>query len=553
MSEKDLAHYYTDENYLSRTELIGALKTSLIDGYWNDILSYRAKYAKKLGYRSINNVGFYYTSTPVIAEKISAIELSCARLVNTIKKMEISHELDESERLCKLAQLKSVSSFTYGDMDELTLKALLNGTYHDANNDPAHDSVISFLRTLNHFLTISPVAPSDNFLADGYGYLLDKVDNLTSFYRTDDFDASAKRSLYIPNSDFSYSPYQYIDNLMAEFIAFMGKDGSAPLFVKAVASCQYLHYVRPFLERNDELGVLLGLDAFANSELGKESFYLPLAPILEKSDRFNDLFLLTQRSGDLTYYILYSIKVLSPIIEGLISSINNIRVSAYKKEAHQLSDSELKETTIIPQGGEQLSIFGGNEPNKQTPEPSQEKPQTSKDESSKEEVSFQAPKANETKVTIKEETKPIQEEAKVSVPVQAVTQEVIKEEKVPTAKKVESTIVTTEPKEKTATSKAAELSLSMPEAALSEKEVKEYIQYLLESNPNLNKNQASFLASHCSIGHFYTIQQFKSYAKCAYETARTSMDKLAEEKYYEKLAVKNKFVYRPIKQGANKE
>jgi hypothetical protein len=549
MSEKDLAHYYTDENYLSRTELIGALKTSLIDGYWNDILAYRSKYAKKLGYRSINNVGFYYTATPVITEKISTIELSCARLVNTIKKMEISHELDESERLCKLAQLKSISSITYGDMDELTLKALLNGTYHDASNDSSHDSVISFLRALNHFLSISPVAPSDNFLADGYGYLLDKVDNLTSFYRTDDFDASSKRALYIPNSDFSYSPYQYIDNLMAEFIVFMGKADSAPLFVKAVASCQYLHYVRPFLERNDELGVLLGLDAFANSELGKESFYLPLAPILEKTDRFNDLFLLTQRTGDLTYYILYSIKVLTPIIDGLISSINAIRVSALKKEANQLSESELKETTITDQGAEQLSIFGGGEA-KVAPSKIVETKPIAEPVAPVKETS--APAKEEKVVEPVLEVKPAVEEVKKETPIHAEAPIITKEEKLPTAKKAESTIVTSEPKEDT-TSKAAELSLSMPEAALTEKEVKEYVQYLLESNPNLNKNQASFLASHCSIGHFYTIQQFKSYAKCAYETARTSMDKLAEEKYYEKLAVKNKFVYRPIKQGASKE
>ena len=82
---------------------------------------------------------------------------------------------------------------------------------------------------------------------------------------------------------------------------------------------------------------------------------------------------------------------------------------------------------------------------------------------------------------------------------------------------------------------------------MSDKEVKEYTQYLLESNPYLNKKQASFLASHCVIGHYYTIQQFKKFARCAYETARTSMEKLVEQGYYEKTKVKNKFVYIPIK------
>jgi hypothetical protein len=84
---------------------------------------------------------------------------------------------------------------------------------------------------------------------------------------------------------------------------------------------------------------------------------------------------------------------------------------------------------------------------------------------------------------------------------------------------------------------------------LSDKEIKEYTQYLLETNPALNKNQASFLANHCTMGRYYTIQQFKKFTRCAYETARTSMDKLAQERYYSKLQVKNKFVYTPIKKG----
>ena len=85
--------------------------------------------------------------------------------------------------------------------------------------------------------------------------------------------------------------------------------------------------------------------------------------------------------------------------------------------------------------------------------------------------------------------------------------------------------------------------------SLSKSEIKDYIRYLLETNPNLNKKQATFLANHCTPGRFYTIQQFKDFASCVYETARTSMDKLAQEGYYEKLQFKNKFVYSPVKKG----
>ena len=90
------------------------------------------------------------------------------------------------------------------------------------------------------------------------------------------------------------------------------------------------------------------------------------------------------------------------------------------------------------------------------------------------------------------------------------------------------------------------------EERLSEKEVKEYARYLLETNPSLSRNQANFFANHCTVGRYYTIQQFKKECKTAYETARTSMDKLAKEGYYEKRQVKNKFVYTVKSKGDNK-
>ncbi len=91
-----------------------------------------------------------------------------------------------------------------------------------------------------------------------------------------------------------------------------------------------------------------------------------------------------------------------------------------------------------------------------------------------------------------------------------------------------------------------------PSASLSDKEVKETARYLLETNPLLRKKQALFYASHCTIGRFYTIQDFKKSARCAYETARTSMDGLAELGFYQKKQIKNKFVYTPINQGETK-
>lgn len=69
---------------------------------------------------------------------------------------------------------------------------------------------------------------------------------------------------------------------------------------------------------------------------------------------------------------------------------------------------------------------------------------------------------------------------------------------------------------------------------------------LLKSNPNLKKKEAHFYSRHREIGKSYSIADYKKFNRCVYETARTSMDHLAELGYYEKIQIKNKFVYKTI-------
>lgn len=80
---------------------------------------------------------------------------------------------------------------------------------------------------------------------------------------------------------------------------------------------------------------------------------------------------------------------------------------------------------------------------------------------------------------------------------------------------------------------------------LTEKELKNKATSMMEENPFIKKTQAHFFVRHCKLGQYYTIQQFKKCEHVVYETARTSMDNLAEQGYYKKEQIKNKFVYTP--------
>ena len=141
----------------------------------------------------------------------------------------------------------------------------------------------------------------------------------------------------------------------------------------------------------------------------------------------------------------------------------------------------------------------------------------------------------EPAVEIKEEVKP----APIPEPVKIVEREVIIEPAPAPAPKVAEKVVT-EVKE--------EIAVSYIPPVLDEKQAARLEEHLLELDPSLKRGQAKFYARHCTMGKRYTIQQYKKAIGCAYETARTSMDHLVELGYYRKEAVKNKYVYTPMKQ-----
>lgn len=113
-----------------------------------------------------------------------------------------------------------------------------------------------------------------------------------------------------------------------------------------------------------------------------------------------------------------------------------------------------------------------------------------------------------------------------------------------------SSIINNEPKYVIANKNPVifEQKVSMPilPTGLDEKDVDLIAENLLELYPSLKINQAKFYASHCTIGKYYSIAQYKKETGVAYETARTSMDNLVALGFYKKEQIKNKYVYTPV-------
>lgn len=508
--ETNFAYLYTDEQYLSKRELQTALKTTLVDSYWKAILNYRKEYQVPLGFRAANNKPYYLVLTPAIKDKIQDCFASLARLVNQVKKAN-SLEMEKAlEKVLLFPSLSAVNDTFASDerSSELAIKAMINGTFRD-QLDGKDKNMYTFYRTLCDVYEKEPVKNDDDFLADIYGDLLGERDALTKWYRAGNFDNRIPKNYqYEQNAVFPYAPAERIEPMMEEFAGFTEKENLVSPLAKALISLFYFVSVKPFESKNEEIATLFALNTLAfEGGLGKEAFLLPLSTTLLKEPFLEDeYFIGSQKAGDLTYYLLRSVNSLSSLASSLKKELDDIILSSYDKEANYLTEEEEKaskkeEPKEIVQG----SLFEEEE-EKEEKEPLQDILPTPIKTEEKKEFTTLLPKE--------------------------------KGKSVPTISKEEMLRANND----------GVIAIKKKETHLSDKEIKEYARYLQESDYTLNKTQASFLANHCIVGHYYSIQQYKKFARCAYETARTSMEKLAERGYYKKLQVKNKFVYTPVQQ-----
>lgn len=524
---------YTDEEYLARRGLSKAMNTSMVDSFWRDILDYRREYRKDLGMFTFNKTPMYFTLTPAIEAKIKEFESKMNSYLRLYRGVD-EREKFEIRKISFFPLLKSICLYEGAtNMSDMSLRALLNGTYRENNID--HAPVLRYFHTLSHYLDDNnqAIPPSDEFLGDAYTYLLG-VAELYKFYREEGPNQYRPTSV-LGGYDYDKAPVKDIEVMMDRLYACMDKD--IGVFVRAMISLFEISYIQPFDSLNHPLAILFAKNVVANGPAGNSAFVLPFETLL--SDRLvMESIKDTKNEGDLTYFILACLNNLSKTIDNLSDQAQKARVSVYKPEYQTLSREEEERAKEIAPAPYQAPA---PEPAPIKEEPKVEEPLPFEDffyeEPTKEIKPEPAPEPipEPTPIEIEEEV-----EEEIEFPE-------IEEKPEPKNALKPSRIIT--PEEMKESQASGGRLFEVPGNILSDKEVKEYVRYLLETNPNLNKKQASFLANHCTPGRFYTIQQYKSFCRCAYETARTSMDHLTNEGYYEKLQVKNKFVYRPANKG----
>ncbi len=494
MAGVELGARWTDEKYATKSDLVANLHTSLIDQLWERVESYRKVNQKILSLRTLTQHSYKITLTPIINHRINEFEKKLDAIRREYEALgDVTKVKARVSGFSKLEMLRAIAEIEDVRAGELSLKAMLNGTYRES--DLTHQPVLGYRDALSYLERNFTQPITEDLLAELYGLLLSQRE-LTSFYRLEN-NHSVYNTIQV-NRDYFYAPAESLPMQMDALFSFLAND-PCDFFIKAMTAYYEIVYLKPFDRHNEAIAAMLAKFVLAQSGLGESAVLIPVETLARPSrKRFKELFLETQRQADITYIVLFAIEVLNPLLDQIKAEIRGAEADVMRQE---MARPDVQEQAEKPNPAPVPA-----EPQEVAAPPSQ---------SALREVPVAAPTPIAPAQEPKEEVRPapaVEKAAIVQLPV-------------------------------------GERALRIPEPKMSDKEVKEYARYIVETNPNVRKPQALFFASHCTLGRFYTIQDYKKATRCAYETARTSMDNLAAQGFYKKMQLKNKFVYTPIAQG----
>ena len=494
----ELYERFTDLDYKTPKGVRTALGMSSIDPFWVGIDKYRKANTQGLLLRTVGQASSYrYVATPALSKKYGDLGSKIEAFVKAYKELD-SDTKAAVDKAFKKEALSRLNVIKRTKASELTLKAMVNKMYRD--EEPAFASLKGYLEALEDMAYRGVRTLDEDFLAREFEFLCQTAE-LTSFYRQ---GATNEKSIRIQVGSLPEAYSEDIPLLMEGLMNFLAEDPT-PIYLKAFIAMYALLAIRPFASYNEEMACLLCKAALSGH--GEAATLLPVEVLLLPSESFSDYFATTLRTGDMTYVIQHTIKELNTAIDSSLDQITRFKKNALLEEFVVKTVEEPAPITPVEVKTEPVKIVEA--PVKETPTvvPPRQEPRP------------------EPKPEPRPEPRPTPTPTPEPRPVKRI-------EAIPVGE--------------------GERAVSAPRASLNDKEIKETAKYLRESHPGLSKGQCLFYASHCTLGRYYAIADYKKTMKCAYETARTSMDKLAAEGFYQKLQVKNKFVYTPIKQGENK-
>ena len=488
MAGNDLAMRFTEDKYATKNEVARELKISSVDTFWANILSYRSHFYHYLAVRTIEKNMLLLCGCPAVNSLVNNVEM---KLIRANREYCLIPPNSKQYRQLYSAfgkeSLRILNDVEQLGVEEGYLESVLRREVVSAI--PNNMLLVNYVKALAYIKRayVNPI--NEDFLADLYAKLLG-TEELTEFYRNSE-DRNPENRVLIDRI-YTSAPVNAIGGMMNNLFTFISTS-TLSTSLKAIITFFYINYVKPFSRYSEEMAVLMAKAILAHEAFGETVVDLPLEKLLllpgEEAAR---IYVEVQKTNDVTYFVNYAFKYLSRYCEDFLDEITKSKVTELKEDFYQV-DEKIEEVEVPepqPEKFETIDLFEASEEPEE--EPAKEEPVSSNEEVNEQPVI--QPKKKTVKVTYVQE----------------------------------------------------ELAVAYIPVALDEKQAVLLEQDLLERDPELKKGEAKFYARHCTKGKKYTIAQYKKSLRCAYETARTSMDHLAELLYYRKEKVKNKYVYIPV-------
>ncbi len=497
MAGNDLAMRFTEDKYATKNEVAKELRVLSADTFWSNILAYRSHFYHYLTVRTIEKNMLVFCGCPAINSLVNNIEMKLIRanreygMINPSSKQYRAINLKFNRQILKILNDSEQLGVGEDFYDSVIRHEVISAI-------PNNMLLVNYLKALS-YIKRSYVNPIDeDFLAGLYAKLVG-MEELVDFYRVSE-DRNPENRVLIDRV-YTSAPVNLIEPMMGYLFTFISSS-TLSASLKAIITYFYINYVKPFSKYSEEVAVLMAKAILAHDAFGETVVDLPLEKLLLlPSEEAARVYVEVQKTADITYFVNYVFKYLGQYCDGFLDDITKSKVEELREDFYQVDEKPQEVPIPEPEPVKQprvetIDLFAASE----EPEPVKPAP------------------------------------ARVAEPV------------APKQEEPEEQPVVEQPKKKTVkvTYIQEELAVAYIPVALDEKQAVLLEQDLLERDPELKKGEAKFYARHCTKGKKYTIAQYKKSLRCAYETARTSMDHLAELLYYRKEKIKNKYVYIPV-------
>ena len=555
MAVNEFIKKFSNEIYATKNDVIREMKTPLVDGIWSQVIEYRKAFYETLTLTNYDSTRFSVCLTPNISKKINNFERKLISILNKYSKLQrnLANEYFKNKTYKKI--LRYIARKYKIDIQDTVLDGIIDGTI--TFNLPTDQTIIQRYYSCLQDIEENYLQDIDeNTLGNFYSKLMGTED-LTEYYRKT--DTNKYNGYSIGRLKIGVAP-QNIENSVNQLMRFINYDNQS-LIVKAVATFYYIYYIRPFENYSEEIALLMLKKVLAYNDISSVAALLSFEALLENKDELESKIADCQKYYDLTYLINYVLDKIEPLTDRIADDIVESQNITIKKELYQADPEPIREQKepIFESGAQTTAI------------PTIEKSFIEKEPLTHEELrgetvqeTFVEP-VHEEKVdeTIPE---PVVEQEETVAPIFEETPEHVKnvveepkhEEKDISVGRTEEEIKAYEdlvkPVQPTLNGSdkvnfAQSIAISNVPTGLTEDEATRLEEHLMEMNPNLSHGQAYFYARHCTIGMYYTVDQYKKCVGCAYETARSSMNNLVLLGYYKKELLKKKFVYLPVKRN----